>query len=122
MFDAGKLKSTTHDEIQKFSKDHRHVCYLQNLKLKRDKRSKAAKEKKELTKPNLANQFEETETEEDYQEFESEEEHEADEDENLILYIVQDGDEESDEEELMFVPNIRTATEGKHSDVKFNWW
>ena len=64
----------------------------------------------------MANQFEETETEEDYQEFESEEEHEADEDENLILYIVQDGDEESDEEELMFVPNIRTATGGKHSD------
>ena len=26
------------------------------------------------------------------------------------------GDEESDEEELMFVPNIRTATGGKHSD------
>ena len=52
----------------------------------------------------MANQFEETETEEDYQEFESEEEHEADEDENLILYIVQDGDVESDEEELMFFP------------------
>ena len=64
----------------------------------------------------MANQFEESETEEDYQEFESEEEHEVDEDENLILNIVQDGDEESDEEELMFVPNIRTATGGKHSD------
>ena len=128
MFDAGKLKSTTQDEIQKFSKDCRvsvdlvrgHVCHLENLKLKRDKRSKEAKEKKELTKAYLANQFEETETEEDYQEFESEEDHEADEDENFILYIVQDGDEESDEEELMFVPKIMTATGGKHSDVKFS--
>ena len=121
MFDAGKLKSTDHDEIQKFSKDYRvavdlvrgHVCHLENLKLKRDKRSKEAKDKKEQRKANLANQIEETE--EDYQEFESEEEHEADEDENLVLNIIQDGNEESDEEELMFVPNIRTATGGKHS-------
>ena len=122
MFDAGKLKSTNHDEIQKFAKDYRvpvdlvrgHICHLENLKLKRDKRSKEAKEKKEQRKANLANQFEETETDEEYQEFDSEEEREADEDENFILN--QDGDDESDEEELMFVPNIRTATGGRHSD------
>ena len=128
MFDAGKKHLQLMMKSKSFQKkDCRvsvdlvqgHVCHLENLKLKRDKRSKEAKEKKELTKAYLANQFEETETEE---EFESEKKHEADEDENLILNIVQDGDEESDEEELMFVPNIRTATGGKHSDVKFNWW
>ena len=123
MFDAGKLKSTNHDEIQKFAKDYRvpvdlvrgHICHLENLKLKRDKRSKEAKEKKEQRKANLANQFEETETDEEYQEFDSEEEREADEDENFILNVIQDGDDESDEEELMFVPNIRTATGGRQA-------
>ena len=64
----------------------------------------------------MANQFEETETDEEYQEFDSEEEREADEDQNFILNVIQDGDDESDEEELMFVPNIRTATGGRHSD------
>ena len=118
MFDAGKLKSTNHDEIQKFAKDYRvpvdlvrgHICHLENLKLKRDKRSKEAKEKKEQRKANLANQFEETETDEEYQEFDSEEEREADEDQNFILNVIQDGDDESDEEELM------EATGGRHSD------
>ena len=65
----------------------------------------------------MANQFEETETDEEYQEFDTEEEHEADVDENFILNVIQDGgDESDDEEELMFVLNIRTATGGRHSD------
>ena len=111
LFNNGRVSSSDIDSIVKFSNDYLvqiqlvkdYVSHMEDLKLKREKRSAERKLQKQRQ------EREADDYEDDYDD-EHTGQQDEDEDRDVITQIIDGGDVDSDDEDTIYVPNLRTLT------------